>query len=384
MPGRRGLSGPEHLHRDAVGRDAAGGQRAGEVVHERAGAAHVEIGLGGRDAARVDHIRGEPSGDVEAGVAGVGPAVANDAVGVRQLREQFADLRRERVLGAVASALQPPHRPRRALGRQHVEHREHGGRADAGAEERHRASAFPEHELAAGRAGLELITDVQLVVDVVTAGAMGLALDADPIARGVRRVRQRVGPQQRRGRRVRAQAHGQELARQRGRGRFAVGGLEPHRDHARALAVDLGDSQLPQPRPGRWRRRGRLGRAVEQLAERSLPSLAERGDAERPDQVGAGPVRQIQQAVDVGHGHRLGAALQALDRVAGLDLALLEHAEVEAGAPVGDDERWHLRLVHPDAEAVTGDPRLADLEHRRADPVAVSDADLVVGQSLRR
>ena len=46
-----------------------------------------------------------------------------------------------------------------------------------------------------------------------------------------------------------------------------------------------------------------------------------------------------------------------------------------------DEQRRHLRLVHPDADAVARDPRLADLEQRRTDAVAVTDADLVIGEA---
>ncbi len=31
---------------------------------------------------------------------------------------------------------------------------------------------------------------------------------------------------------------------------------------------------------------------------------------------------------------------------------------------VGDQQGWHLRIVHPDAHPVTGDPRLCHLEDR--------------------
>ena len=56
------------------------------------------------------------------------------------------------------------------------------------------------------------------------------------------------------------------------------------------------------------------------------------------------------------------------------------HAEVEAGPAVGHEQRRHPRIVQADADAVAGDARLGDLEHGRADPVAVADADLVVAQ----
>ena len=49
---------------------------------------------------------------------------------------------------------------------------------------------------------------------------------------------------------------------------------------------------------------------------------------------------------------------------------------------IGHQQRRHRRLVHADANAVTGDARLRDFEQRSADAVAVADADLVVGETL--
>jgi len=49
---------------------------------------------------------------------------------------------------------------------------------------------------------------------------------------------------------------------------------------------------------------------------------------------------------------------------------------------MGHQRRRHRRLVHADANAVTGDARLRDFEQRSADAVAVADADLVVGETL--
>jgi hypothetical protein len=49
---------------------------------------------------------------------------------------------------------------------------------------------------------------------------------------------------------------------------------------------------------------------------------------------------------------------------------------------MGDQQRRDLRVVHPDAHAVAGDPRLGHLEQRLPDPVAVADARLVVGQAV--
>ena len=47
-----------------------------------------------------------------------------------------------------------------------------------------------------------------------------------------------------------------------------------------------------------------------------------------------------------------------------------------------DEQRGHAGLVHADADPVAGDAGLSHLEQRTADPVAVADAHLVVGQAL--
>ena len=79
---------------------------------------------------------------------------------------------------------------------------------------------------------------------------------------------------------------------------------------------------------------------------------------------------------------RSGSARDREDRVAGADLAFLEHAQVEARPSAGGQERGHLRLVRANADAVAGGPGLGHLEQRSPDPVAVADADLVVRQPL--
>jgi hypothetical protein len=46
------------------------------------------------------------------------------------------------------------------------------------------------------------------------------------------------------------------------------------------------------------------------------------------------------------------------------------------------EERGHPRLSHPQADLVTRHPRLGDLEQRTADPVAVTDANLIIRKPL--
>ena len=70
------------------------------------------------------------------------------------------------------------------------------------------------------------------------------------------------------------------------------------------------------------------------------------------------------------------------DLLARLDLALFDHAEVETGPAVGDEQGRHPGLVHPDADAVARHTRLRHLEQRAPDSVAVPDAHLVIGQAV--
>jgi hypothetical protein len=47
-----------------------------------------------------------------------------------------------------------------------------------------------------------------------------------------------------------------------------------------------------------------------------------------------------------------------------------------------DQECRHLRVVHPYTDAIAGDSRLRHFKQRAADPVAISDADLVIGKAI--
>ncbi len=91
---------------------------------------------------------------------------------------------------------------------------------------------------------------------------------------------------------------------------------------------------------------------------------------------------EVEQRVDVGDRHLLGSRGELDDLVSRLYLALFEHAEVEARAVVGDEQRGNPRIVHADPDAIAGDARLRHLEDRAADLVAIADAHLVVAESF--
>ena len=89
---------------------------------------------------------------------------------------------------------------------------------------------------------------------------------------------------------------------------------------------------------------------------------------------------EVEQRVQVGDRHLLRPRGELDDVVASVHLALFEHAEVEAGAVVGDEQGGDPRVVHADPDPVAGDPGLRYLEGGGADLVAVADADLVIAK----
>jgi hypothetical protein len=120
---------------------------------------------------------------------------------------------------------------------------------------------------------------------------------------------------------------------------------------------------------------------AEHLLERGSPPGGQRRDPQCPPYLLAGVPGQVQQGVDLRDRHALGPGGDLDDVVPGLHPAFGQYPQVESRAVMGDQQRGDARIVHPDAHPVTGDPRLGHLDHRRADPVAVADAHLVVGQA---
>ena len=92
-------------------------------------------------------------------------------------------------------------------------------------------------------------------------------------------------------------------------------------------------------------------------------------------------VGQIKQRVDIGDAELVTATPSPHDVVPGPNLALGDDAEVETRTVLGDKQVGHLRLVQAKTDAEAGDPWLGDFEFGVSDAVAVTDADLGVGQS---
>src|ERR1043165_9867269 len=93
-------------------------------------------------------------------------------------------------------------------------------------------------------------------------------------------------------------------------------------------------------------------------------------------------MRGVEQRIHLRDAHPLLRLSRLHDLIARAHLAFLEDPEVEARPPARGEKSSHLRLVRANPDAVAGHPRLRHLEKRRADPVAIADADLVIRQPL--
>ena len=225
-------------------------------------------------------------------------------------------------------------------------------------------------------------------MQIATGGAGGFALDSDPVVTGIGRSREGVVPKQRPRLALGLDSQREVLAGTCGGERRPVRVVEPDGDHGVALSLDSGHGQPAETGPGR-RRAGRCqtgvaapGFSFEQGAEGGLPARAEGRDPQRSEQLLTRVSGEVEQPVDLGGRHLFRARGELEDLVSRLDLALSEHAEVEAGPAMGDEQGGNARVVHANAHAVTGDARLRDFEDGGADLVAVADAHFVVAQSL--
>jgi hypothetical protein len=116
---------------------------------------------------------------------------------VRQRGQESPGLCGERVLAAVAGALQPPDLSVRVLLRQRLQHREDGGGADPGADQQHRCICLIEEEGPPWSGDLQLVANRQTRVQITAGDAVGFAFDGDPIVARPRRSRKGVIAQHR-------------------------------------------------------------------------------------------------------------------------------------------------------------------------------------------
>src|SRR3954471_3638291 len=92
-------------------------------------------------------------------------------------------------------------------------------------------------------------------------------------------------------------------------------------------------------------------------------------------------LRRVAEGIDLGNSHALGAVRELLDAIAGADLAFFDDAEIKAGPAARDQQRRYLRMSQPDAHPVAGVAWLADLDDGTANPEAIADTDLGIGEA---
>src|SRR4029077_6061022 len=91
---------------------------------------------------------------------------------------------------------------------------------------------------------------------------------------------------------------------------------------------------------------------------------------------------QIKQRVDLGEAHLLRGVCALYNFVASSNFPLFQYTKVKTWSVMRYHQGCHLRFVHADTDAVTGDPRLRYLESSRADPIAVTDTNFNVRQAI--
>jgi hypothetical protein len=91
---------------------------------------------------------------------------------------------------------------------------------------------------------------------------------------------------------------------------------------------------------------------------------------------------QIEQPVDFRHGNALGPVCDLRDRIACSYFTFLQDTQIEAGPVMSHNQSRHFGVLHPDTQAVTRHSRLRHFEEPTANPVLITDADLVIRQTF--
>src|SRR5215470_4137322 len=182
-------------------------------------------------------------------ILGPRPAVYGVAAASPQRLHEVAGFLSKWVVFSAASPVQPPHFPRRLLGRQCMKHGKHRRRSYACTQQDNGPLAGLKREIASRCAHVQYVTDPYMFMHVGTAQAIHFLLDAHAIAIGAWRVRERIASQHGRCIRIRPQAQHDELTRLRCDQRTSIRGLEHQRDDAAAFVVDPRDSERAKACP---------------------------------------------------------------------------------------------------------------------------------------
>src|SRR5215475_5532985 len=93
-------------------------------------------------------------------------------------------------------------------------------------------------------------------------------------------------------------------------------------------------------------------------------------------------IGRIQQRVDLCDSHSLVRLSHLHNFVAGTHLAFPQDTKVEPRPSARCQQSRHPCLVHPNADTITCNARLGNLEQRGADLIPVADAHSIVRQSF--
>src|SRR6516225_1992462 len=170
-----GRTWAENLGVNASCSDAPGRKAGSQIIHEGGRSADVEIAVA-RHAQFLQNAHVHASGSVEIyanSILGSGRAVANVTVTTSQSFEQGLRLLGKCMLAAVAGSMYPPDIPRRCLGCQSVEHREHRGCSDARAQQNDRCVARSKRERTTCRTCIHLVAYLQLIVNISAGSTVG-------------------------------------------------------------------------------------------------------------------------------------------------------------------------------------------------------------------
>src|ERR1700737_2194184 len=91
---------------------------------------------------------------------------------------------------------------------------------------------------------------------------------------------------------------------------------------------------------------------------------------------------KIEQGIGLSDAHALWTIADFHNLIPGCDFAGFQHTEVEPGSVMLHQQGGHARLVHSDSNPVARHSGLRHFEQCAANPITVTNADLVVRQSL--
>ena len=121
---------------------------------------------------------------------------------------------------------------------------------------------------------------------------------------------------------------------------------------------------------------------LEHCLERTLPTLAKCRYPQRALQLLLRRSWQIQEGVSVGDRDLFWTVSNFYNVIARPNFSFLQHAKVESWSVMCNEQRWHPRLIHADADAVARHAWLRYFKYRTTDAVAIADADLVIKKSV--